>query len=112
LGAWWEEETGLPIPLGGIVIRRSLPQYAKEAIGRILRSSVAFAFENPKASQGFIKQYAQSMKEDVVNKHIGLYVNDYSLDLGEKGHQAIEKLFDRAIAFRKINNLTQPIFAI
>jgi len=110
LGAWWEERTRLPIPLGGIVVKRSLPQVIKEAIGRILKNSVAFAFENPSASVGFIKQHAQSMKADVVNKHINLYVNQYSIDLGEKGRQAIEGLFEQATALRKINNLTQPIF--
>jgi 1,4-dihydroxy-6-naphthoate synthase len=112
LGTWWEEKTNLPIPLGGIVVRRSLPQPVKEAIGRVMHSSVAFAMEDPKASRGFIKQHAQSMKEDVVNKHISLYVNQHSVDLGEKGRRAIEELFERAIALRKITNLTQPIFAI
>jgi 1,4-dihydroxy-6-naphthoate synthase len=98
--------------LGGIVVKRDLPQSVKLALGRVMQNSVAFAFENPKASAAFIKQYAQSMKEDVVNKHVNLYVNQYSLDLGEKGRQAIEGLFERAIALRKITNLIQPIFVI
>lgn len=111
LGSWWEEKTHLPIPLGGIVVKRVLPQTVKEAIGRVLKNSVSFAFENPSASEGFIRQHAQSMKADVVNKHINLYVNQYSIDLGEKGRKAIEGLFEQATALRKIKNLTQPIFA-
>jgi Predicted periplasmic solute-binding protein len=112
LGTWWEEHTKLPIPLGGIVVRRSLPQTIKEAINRVLYHSVEFAMENPKASHDYIKQHAQSMKDDVVMKHINLYVNQYSVDLGMKGREAIEGLFDRATALRKITNVTQPIFAI
>ena len=112
LGTWWEEKFNLPIPLGGIVVRRSLSQSVKKTIGRIMQNSVAFAFENPKASQGFIKEHAQNMKEDVVNKHINLYVNQYSVDLGEKGRQAIDGLFEQAMVLRKITDLIQPIFAI
>lgn len=110
LGTWWEEQTKLPVPLGGIMIKRSLPQQIKTTVERVLNQSVAFAMENPAAAMSFIKQHAQSMKDEVIQKHIKLYVNDFSLDLKEKGRQAIDKLFERALEFRKINNLTQPIF--
>jgi 1,4-dihydroxy-6-naphthoate synthase len=112
LGAWWEEQTNLPIPLGGIVVRRSLPQTIKQTINRVLNNSIAFAFEHPGASMDFVHKNAQEMADDVVKKHIALYVNDYSLDLGDEGHNAISDLFDRASDIHKINRLTQPIFAI
>lgn len=111
LGTWWEDQTHLPIPLGGIMIKRSLPQQIKHSVERVLRSSVQFAMQNPAAGLNFIKHHAQSMKDEVVQKHIQLYVNDFSLDLSEKGRQAIDKLFEQAFVSRKINNLTQPIFA-
>ena len=111
LGTWWEEQTGLPIPLGGIMVKRSLPQSVKDSINRVLHRSVSFAMEHPALSMDYIKHYAQSMKDEVVRKHIDLYVNDYSLDLGIKGRQAIERLFGRAEELGKIKSLIQPIFA-
>jgi 1,4-dihydroxy-6-naphthoate synthase len=112
MGAWWEENTGLPIPLGGIMVRRSLPQTTKETINRVLFHSVSYAMEHPEASSDYIHQHAQSMKDDVVRKHIQLYVNNYSLSLGDKGRQAIEGLFERALDHQKIEHLVKPIFAI
>jgi 1,4-dihydroxy-6-naphthoate synthase len=112
LGAWWEEQTNLPIPLGGIVVRRNLPQTVKQTINRVLCNSVAYAFEHPDASMNFVRKNAQEMAEDIVKKHIALYVNDYSLTLGDDGCNAITELFQRALDIQKINRLTQPIFAI
>jgi len=112
LGTWWEEQTNLPIPLGGIMVKRSLPQVIKESINRVLFNSVSYAMVHPTAAMDFIRQYAQSMKDEVIQKHIHLYVNNFSLDLGDKGRRAIEKLFERALDIHKINQLIQPIFAI
>jgi 1,4-dihydroxy-6-naphthoate synthase len=96
LGDFWEKETGLAIPLGGIVANRELKPDVLEKINRVLRRSVEFAFANPKSGLEYIRSHAQEMSEDVMYKHIDLYVNKYSLDLGEEGKKAIKLLFDTA----------------
>lgn len=96
LGEFWEVETGHPIPLGGIVIRRSLPGEVKERVDRVLRRSVEYAFANRDASRPYVRAHAQEMSEEVMYKHIDLYVNQYSVDLGVEGRQAVEVLFARA----------------
>ncbi len=98
LGEFWEAETGAPIPLGGIVIRRSLPDSVKERVNRVLRRSVEYAFAHREASLPFVREHAQEMSEDVMYRHIDLYVNDYSVDLGARGRRAVELLFERATA--------------
>src|ERR1035437_9274616 len=112
LGTWWEEQTKMPIPLGGIMVKRSLPQKIKETINRVLSNSISYAMEHPNEAIGFIREHAQSMKNDVIYRHIDLYVNEYSLDLGEQGRKAIEYLFEKGSGVKKMNQLTQPIFAI
>lgn len=96
LGEFWEGETGAPIPLGGIAVRRELSLELKQAVNRILRRSVEYAFANPKDSLPYVRAHAQEMSEEVMYKHIDLYVNRYSLDLGEEGRDAVELLFKRA----------------
>jgi len=96
LGDFWEKETGLAIPLGGIVANRELKPDVLEKINRVLRRSVEFAFANPKSGLEYIRSHAQEMSEEVMYKHIDLYVNKYSLDLGEEGKKAIKLLFDTA----------------
>jgi len=96
LGDFWEKETGLAIPLGGIVANRELKPDVLEKINRVLRRSVEFAFANPKSGLEYIRSHAQEMSEDVMYKHIDLYVNKYSLNLGEEGKNAIKLLFDTA----------------
>jgi len=96
LGEFWEHETGAPIPLGGIVIRRSLPEDMKRKVNRVLRRSVEFAFANRAASLAFVREHAQEMSEEVMYRHIDLYVNEYSVDLGAEGKRAVEMLFERA----------------
>ena len=96
LGEFWEQETGVPIPLGGIVVRRSLSDDAKARVNRVMRRSVEYAFAHPQASLPFVRAHAQEMSEEVMYRHIELYVNDYSIDLGIAGKRAIEMLFDRA----------------
>jgi len=96
LGEFWETETGSPIPLGGIVIRRSLPDAVKHRVNRVLRRSVEYAFANRSASLPYVRAHAQEMDEEVMYKHIDLYVNEYSIDLGAEGRRAVETLFDRA----------------
>jgi 1,4-dihydroxy-6-naphthoate synthase len=96
LGEWWESATGLPIPLGGIVARRSLGRELISLLDLALGASVAHAFANPDASLKYIRSHAQEMSDDVCAAHIGLYVNDFSLDLGDEGERAVACLMERA----------------
>lgn len=92
LGLEWERRTALPLPLGAIVVRRSLPLDVQSAVEESLRQSVRYAFDHPHASRSFVKQHAREMEDEVIEQHIHLFVNDFSLDLGEEGHRAIEAL--------------------
>ena len=97
LGNYWEQLTGCAIPLGGIVVNRNLPLAMQQKINRLVRKSVEYAFDNPKSSIDFIRKHAQAMDEAVMYKHINLYVNQYSVDLGEEGKKAIDTLFAMAM---------------
>jgi 1,4-dihydroxy-6-naphthoate synthase len=92
LGEYWEEKTGEAIPLGGIAVRRDIPVDVARSIDRVLARSVAFAMDNPESSRQFVGKYAQTMESDVMLKHIGLYVNEFTLDLGEEGKRAVIRL--------------------
>jgi 1,4-dihydroxy-6-naphthoate synthase len=92
LGAYWEEKTGLPIPLGAICVRKSLGAERIAQIDRLLRASIAHAFAHPQDSQAFVRAHAQEMRDDVMQAHINLYVNEYSLDMGPEGKAAVQKL--------------------
>jgi 1,4-dihydroxy-6-naphthoate synthase len=96
LGEWWEGETGHPIPLGGIAAQRSLGREAINAIDRALRASVAFANAHPGAANSYIRAHSQEMSDEVCAAHIGLYVNEFSLDLGGGGEAAVTSLLTRA----------------
>jgi 1,4-dihydroxy-6-naphthoate synthase len=110
LGEYWETTTNAPIPLGGIVVKRAMSDELKLKIDRVLRKSIAFAFANPKSSSNFVKANAQEMSEEVMYKHIHLYVNDYSINLGEEGKKAIEILFNKAQGLGLINKIEEDIF--
>ncbi|RMG19207.1 MAG: 1,4-dihydroxy-6-naphthoate synthase [Bacteroidetes bacterium] len=92
LGEYWESQTGLPIPLGAIVAKKSLGPEVLQQLERQMRESVAYAFAHPQASGPFVSQYAQEMDPAVMQAHIELYVNDFSLSLGRTGRKAVEKL--------------------
>jgi 1,4-dihydroxy-6-naphthoate synthase len=96
LGAWWEATTGHPIPLGGIAIKRDLGSEAAAAVTTSLRASIDYARQHPAASLPYIRAHSQEMSDEVCAAHIGLYVNDYSRDLGEAGRAAVLDLFRRA----------------
>jgi 1,4-dihydroxy-6-naphthoate synthase len=96
LGEHWELETGAPIPLGGIAIKRSLPDDVSEKVNRLIRRSVEYAFAHRAASLPFVREHAQEMSEEVMYKHIDLYVNEYSIDLGADGRHAVDLLLKRA----------------
>jgi 1,4-dihydroxy-6-naphthoate synthase len=93
LGAWWEADTGLAIPLGAILARRSLDV---AAITRVVRASVEQAWADPSASADYIAEHAAEMSPDVQRQHIDLYVNEFTRDLGEEGYRAAEALLTRA----------------
>ena len=90
LGVYWEEATGLPIPLGGIVTRRRFPLEVQQRIDRVIARSVAYAFDHPSASDGYVRAHAQEMDPAVMRKHIELYVNDFTRDLGAEGRAAVQ----------------------
>lgn len=92
LGVEWERQTDLPLPLGGIVIKRELGDDMRNRVERVLRRSIEYAFDNPLLSRDYIKAHAQEMEDDVIDKHIALFVNDFSLSLGEQGRRAITLL--------------------
>lgn len=110
LGDYWEKQTGCPIPLGGIVANRKLPLDVQLKVNRALRRSVEFAFDNPKSGLDFIRSHAQEMSEEVMYKHIELYVNKYSVDLGEEGKKAVRLLFDTAREKNIIPEIGMQIF--
>ena len=110
LGEFWESETGKPIPLGGIVANRSLPDEVKQRVNRVLRRSVEYAFAHRAASLPFVREHAQEMSEEVMYRHIDLYVNEYSVDLGAEGRRAVELLFERARAAGIIPDLKEELF--
>jgi len=110
LGEFWQKKTKMPIPLGGIVVNKKLNSDVQLKINRLVRKSIEFAYENPDSSLGFIKQYAQEMDPDVMRKHIALYVNDYSFDLGENGKEAIHTLYKEAEIVPGFPKLNKKIF--
>lgn len=110
LGEYWEAKTGLPIPLGGIVIKRSLPSVISQTVNRILRKSVEYALANPASSQEYVRQYAWEMAENVRKQHIHLYVNTYSISLENTGRNAVETLFEWAQKNTLIAKTMKDIF--
>jgi 1,4-dihydroxy-6-naphthoate synthase len=98
LGQWWEKATGLPVPLGCIAARRTLGDGVLREIDRALRASVQWAQANPGRCMAYIRRYAQEMDEGVLHAHIGLYVNDFTLDIGEEGRAAVKELLRRGRA--------------
>ncbi|MBM3405140.1 MAG: 1,4-dihydroxy-6-naphthoate synthase [Bacteroidetes bacterium] len=96
MGEWWESKTGLPVPLGGIAIRRSLDDHIKERMILLIRKSIDFARQNEGAKSTFVRSNAREMEKEVIRKHIDLFVNDFSYDIGATGAAAINKLFDAA----------------
>jgi 1,4-dihydroxy-6-naphthoate synthase len=92
LGELWEQQTSMPIPLGGIFMKRSFSEKIRSTIDRLISKSIQFAFDHPARVMPYVRNYAQEMDLDVIRQHINLYVNSYSLDLGPSGHEAIRLL--------------------
>jgi 1,4-dihydroxy-6-naphthoate synthase len=110
LGDFWEAETGAAIPLGGIAARRALAAGVQQALNRVMRRSVEFAFANREASLPYVRAHAQEMSDEVMYKHIDLYVNDYSIDLGREGRRAVDLMFRRADDLGLIPKTETPLF--
>ncbi|MEV4613781.1 1,4-dihydroxy-6-naphthoate synthase [Kitasatospora sp. NPDC049258] len=98
MGEAWELETGLPIPLGAIVARRSLGTERLRELAATIRSSVVLAWDDPAASRDYVLAHAQEMDPEVADRHIGLYVNEFTAALGEEGYAAVRALLTRAAA--------------
>jgi 1,4-dihydroxy-6-naphthoate synthase len=110
LGEFWEGATGAPIPLGGIVINRSLPDEVQHSVNRVLRRSIEYAFANRAASLPYVRAHAQEMSEEVMYRHIDLYVNEFSVDLGKEGRRAVQLLFERARTTGLVPAVTKTLF--
>jgi 1,4-dihydroxy-6-naphthoate synthase len=110
LGDYWEQQTGMPIPLGGIMMKRNIDVETQRTVNRLIRKSVEFAFENPEASSDFVRQHAQELDESVRKQHIELYVNRYSIDLGDLGKKAIRVLFEKGQAAGLISTYVEQLF--
>lgn len=96
LGEYWETSTGLPIPLGGIVVRKDLPLEIQHKMNRVMRRSVEYAFTHPADVMPFVRMHAQAMDEAVMRAHIELYVTKFTADLGPEGRRAVEAMFNLA----------------
>ncbi|MEO8404520.1 MAG: 1,4-dihydroxy-6-naphthoate synthase [Chitinophagaceae bacterium] len=94
LGEHWEEKMKAPIPLGGIVIKRNMEKDIQLKVDRLIRKSLEYAFANYPLVTDYVKAHSQAMSEEVMRKHIDLYVNNYSIDLGSDGKKAIQTLYD------------------
>jgi 1,4-dihydroxy-6-naphthoate synthase len=105
LGDYWEKETGNAIPLGGIVISRNIEIAAQQKINSLIKKSIEYAFSNYPVLNDYIRMHAQEMSEDVMRKHIDLYVNDYSIDLTTEGKNAVLKL---VAVYDSVNNCHTP----
>jgi 1,4-dihydroxy-6-naphthoate synthase len=110
LGDYWEQQTGMPIPLGGIMINRNIDLETQFTVNRLIRKSVEYAFEHPEASSDFVRHHAQELDESVRKQHIDLYVNKYSIDLGDLGKQAIRVLFEKGQSAGLIATYAEQLF--
>lgn len=111
LGEWWEKETGLPIPLGGILAHRRLGTERTLLIERLIRASLQYAFGHPDDAMDYIRRHAQEPDDRVIRQHIDLYVNDFSMDLGSEGEEAVRELLGRAERAGIIPRADHSLFA-
>jgi len=111
-GEYWEKMTGMPIPLGGIVVHRKVKEDIALKVNRTIRRSLEFACNDPAASYDFIRKHAQEIDPEVMKQHISLYVNKFSLSLGPEGRKAVEKLFAVALEKNVIHGIPDRIFLV
>ncbi len=110
LGEFWETETGSPIPLGGIVMKRTFDRSLQERVNALIRASVEYAFAHYPHITDYVKQHSQEMSEGVMRQHIDLYVNNYSIDLGVDGKAAVQQFLNIYTRVHKTTLLPQEIF--
>jgi len=96
LGVWWQEKTGLPLPLGGNVVRKDLGSETMREISRLLKLSIQYALDHRDEALQYALNYARDMDVTLADKFVGMYVNDWTLDYGERGRQAVRRLLDEA----------------
>ncbi len=109
LGEFWEKETGTPIPLGLIAVKREFEKEGKE-FDALLKKSIEYAFDNPEKTMPYIKKHAQELDDNVINSHIKLYVNKFSLDLGKEGRKAITDLYKKAYELGLVRDFREDTF--
>ncbi|RYG05771.1 MAG: 1,4-dihydroxy-6-naphthoate synthase [Chitinophagaceae bacterium] len=110
LGDYWEQQTGYPIPLGGIIIKRKFDEPVRQLINDLIRESIEYAFANKETLAPYVKQHSQEMEESVMRQHIDLYVNEYSLDLGTDGKAAVNKFLEIYSGLKQIGAIDLPVF--
>ena len=106
MGAWWKERTGLPLPLGGNVIRKDMPRDVQRKVSRHLRDSIAFGLEHRKSALDHAMRFARGLDRSKADEFVGMYVNDWTLDYGEKGRRAIRLFLDEGV---KSGVITRPV---
>jgi 1,4-dihydroxy-6-naphthoate synthase len=111
LGEYWQQQTRLPIPLGGIVIKRTIPVAIQNKINELIKKSVLYAFDHYPHITEYVKQHSQEMEEAVMRQHIDLYVNNYSVDIGDDGKKAVLQLLNVYDSVRGTTTAAATIFA-
>jgi 1,4-dihydroxy-6-naphthoate synthase len=96
LGEWWESTSGFPLPLGGIIAKKSLGKDVITKVDSLVKKSIEYSLQHRQEPKGYIKEHSQELEDKVIEQHINLYVNDYSLDIGKEGLAAVKELFRRA----------------
>lgn len=112
LGQWWEKETGLPIPLGCIIAKRSLGNELLDKVDMLVKESVKYAFSHRDEPMKYIKKHSQELDDSIVCEHINLYVNEYTIDIGDDGIKAVRKLLDMAEERGIIKKSVMPLFIV
>lgn len=110
LGEWWEKETGLPIPLGCIIAKRNLGKDLISKVDAMIKKSVIYAMDHREETKKYIKSHSQELDDSVIDKHIELYVNNYSVDIGEDGISAVKELFRIAEEKGIVPKAKKPLF--
>ncbi len=110
LGEYWEKSSGMPIPLGAIVVNRRIPEETALKVNNTIRRSIEYAVSDPKPASAFIKKHARELDESVINEHIKLYVNKFSHSLGSEGKEAVKKLYSVAKEKKIIPDMPERIF--
>ena len=110
LGVWWQKETGLPLPLGGNVVRKDLGDKMVKEVTELFKSAIVFALEHRQDALDYAMTFARDMKRELADKFVGMYVNELTVDYGERGRKAVTKLFEMAFEKGITTELIVPEF--